>query len=243
MNLHVSGGMRTGGVAGLGGRYAHPVLGEVRYNVRGLSDVPDVQVGQTVGLMCERVNQDSRDPGFMARALSITGCGTPMSQVENAYNHVKGAITFTRDEVLGDGVGGYSADEVVETIIRPVDMARFVDAGMALGDCDDFSMYLAAILEAVGVRCKFCTVAADSRAPGQFSHIYVVAYPEQGVRVALDASHGDYPGWEAPNEFGRREEWGIEGAGGVGVMGVVVGVVAALGVWRLWSMNAREAWA
>ena len=28
-----------------------------------------------------------------------------------------------------------------------------------------------------------------------------------GTRVPVDASHGDYAGWECPNRYGRRIEW------------------------------------
>jgi hypothetical protein len=50
------------------------------------------------------------------------------------------------------------------------------------------------------------TVAADSKRPREFSHIYVVAY-YKGQRIPLDFSHGPYPGWECPSS--RMKEWPV----------------------------------
>jgi hypothetical protein len=96
-------------------------------------------------------------------------------------------------------------------------MAKFVGMGNATGDCDDFSMYLAGILTVYGIPTAFCTVAASNKAPDQYSHVYVVAYPRnaQGSRgrVALDASHGEFAGWEVPNVFGKLKEWPVATVG------------------------------
>lgn len=46
------------------------------------------------------------------------------------------------------------------------------------GDCDDFSMLTAALLEAARIPWEFVTVAADHDSPGRFSHVYVRALVE-----------------------------------------------------------------
>ena len=121
--------------------------------------------------------------------------------LNRVWAHTKQNIKFQRDEVTGEGIAGLPSDEVIETIIRPMDMATEIDAGGgAVGDCDDFSMYVAACLKSLGIPCSFATIAADARDPEQFSHVYVVAYPMtvrgMRMRLPLDASHGEYPGWE-----------------------------------------------
>jgi hypothetical protein len=185
--------------------------------------------------MRERAAQDAEDPWFKQRAMQLAGVGGNQADVARTlYGHVKAAnIHFTRDEVTGAGIQGLDLgdDAVIETIIRPIDMARYVDAGMALGDCDDFSMYLAALLKANGVPCAFATVAADGEAPDQFSHVYVVAYPD-GQRLPLDASHGQYPGWETENRFGKYAEWPVwdKFAWFIGDVVVKAGIVG-LGIW------------
>ncbi len=77
-------------------------------------------------------------------------------------------------------------------------------------DCDGFTSYTAALLRSRGVPCNFATVAADAREPGRYSHVYLACYPPTG-RIALDTSHGPYPGWEAPNVYGKKREWPIDG--------------------------------
>jgi hypothetical protein len=214
----------------------HPIFGLVGYRGEELGWDADQQVARTLGIMGQRVREDAADPAFCSWAQYVVG-GVPgqlsdMEAVEAAYSHVKGALRFQRDEVTGAGVGNYPAEEVVEVLIRPREMAKFVAQGKGTGDCDDFTMYLAAILTCYGIPVEFCTVAADGRAPGNYSHVYLVAYPKvDGVpgRLALDASHGDYPGWEVANMFGRRKQWPVSSVGGFG--GILGWLVVGLGVW------------
>ncbi len=218
----------------------HPTFGPVNYKVQDIGWDADGQVVRTLGVMGRCVEEDAQDPEFQAWAYQVVGFvpgqGTDQDVIDAAYAHVKGAIQFTRDETNGAGIGGYPEEEVVELIIRPRVMAQLVAQGKAKGDCDDYTMYLAALLKVFGVVNEFCTVAADGRAPGNYSHVYLVAYPVIGgtrVRVPLDASHGEYAGWETENKFGRRTEWPV--SGGCEWLGwVVAGAVA----W--WGMNSMK---
>lgn len=225
-----------GGVGDLGGMVGlsagvtlHPELGVVNYRVRELGGNPDGQVGTTVGVMRDRAVEDAQDPGFRQWAGMVTGNGSERDKVESAFWHAKRGIRFQQDKDTGAGVGDVPGDQVVEVIVRPVDMMGYVQQGVAVGDCDDFSMYVAALLESQGIPCAFVTVAADGRDPGQYSHVYCVAYPG-GERVAVDASHGGWPGWEVPNEFGKYREWPVGGGGdGPGLLGMVAASMA--GMW------------
>jgi hypothetical protein len=207
----------------------------LNYNIKALPLDADGQINQTLGLMRKRAAEDAENPWFKQRALSLAGLGGSQADVARTlYGHVKAAnIHFTRDEVTGTGIQGLDLgdDAVVETIIRPVDMALYIDQGKAIGDCDDFSMYLAALLKANGIPCAFATVAADSSVPDQFSHVYVVAYPD-GQRLPLDASHGQYPGWETENTYGKYAEWPVWDRLVQLLSNVVVGAGAiGLGIW------------
>jgi hypothetical protein len=215
----------------------HDTLGPVRMSVRELGGDPDSQVGVTVGLMRERVKQDAATPEFQQWAQAVCGSGVDSDKVNNAYDHVKSALTFQRDEINASQLQGVDPNDVVEVIIRPLDMKRYVEQGKSTGDCDDFSMYLACLLESVGVPCSFVTVAADAQAPYQYSHVYVAAYPETGEgrsRVALDASHGAGPGWEADQVVvvKRKTEWSVSNA--LGWIAEAVGL--ALVGWVVWQM-------
>jgi hypothetical protein len=219
----------------------HDRLGAVRFSVRELGAWPDAQVGQTIGLMRQRVSEDAQAPEFQQWAGGVCGNGTQLEQVANAYAHTKGSLRFERDELNAARLAGtgINPDDVIEVIIRPLDMKRYVELGLSVGDCDDYSMYLAALLEAVGIPCAFVTVAADATAPYQYSHVYVAAYPHidgTSIRIPLDASHGSAPGWEAEQavEVRRKTEWGISGgiAGGLEWMVGAIGyTLVAMGVW------------
>jgi hypothetical protein len=59
------------------------------------------------------------------------------------------------------------------------------------------------MLTAAGIEAAFKTVAADPRAPDEFTHVYVVAILPDGI-LPLDCSHGSAPGWEYPRALKSR---------------------------------------
>ena len=75
------------------------------------------------------------------------------------------------------------------------------------GDCAIYTMMLCAMLESLGVPFQIVTLAVDEMQPTIFSHVFVRAAGE-----SLDASHGPYPGWQAPAEDIHRE-WVFDMAG------------------------------
>jgi transglutaminase-like putative cysteine protease len=217
-------------------------FGDVRYTVHRMPDCPDAQVGMTVNVMWRMVVQDSGNQEFRewARRL-VTGCGTELEKCEAIWRHVRRSIKFKQDEkVGGDTTIPVNPDDIVEVIVRPLDMMRYVREECAVGDCDDFSMYAAALLTVNWIECRFATVAADGRDPGQYTHVYCVAYPltEDGFnpykreRVPVDASHGEYCGWEVPNRYGKFREWGPNERGQTLATVIWVGLGVGLG-WVL----------
>jgi hypothetical protein len=84
--------------------------------------------------------------------------------------------------------------------------------GRPEGDCSAFTMLVCALLKCLGVRYEVVTVAVDPREPEAFTHTYARAVLEDGQRLALDASHGTYPGWEVPaSDVSRKQIWGTDG--------------------------------
>lgn len=216
----------------------HPVLGKVRYKVTEMGWSPGAQVEQTLSLMSRRVAEDAGNPQFQQWAQYVAPGGEgsdPDQVVQDAYYHTANSIQFARDEEIGKaaGIEGVDGEDITEVIIRPIDMAYAIGNGGAVGDCDDFSMYLAALLTAHGIPCTFVTVAADGRAPDQFSHVYVAAYLPSG-RIVLDASHGDFPGWEYGNPYGMYKEWPAGGGTDSWLTTIVGGVLGGAGFIALW---------
>jgi len=70
------------------------------------------------------------------------------------------------------------------------------------GDCDDFSILLGAMLEAIGHPVRLVLTGPDPRRMDLFSHIYVEAYCK-GRWIALDATMPHPMGW-APRTSVRR---------------------------------------
>lgn len=193
----------------------HPRLGVVRYQLQEVSDDPEQQVADTISLMKEYASEDSRSGLIRADVARAYRTGDPISDTfEYLRRNGTRGMQFVRDEINGapferdDAPGGWKP--VVETLMRPADQAI---CSSPQGDCDDFAMYGAGHLAAMGVPVAYATVAADGQAPEQYTHVYLVAYPKDGpyagMRVPMDLSHGPYPGWEVPNRFGKFCEWDI----------------------------------
>ena len=186
----------------------HPhFLEPVTFSVTPLSDDPDEQVAQTITLMRRYVLEDAKHPCLQA-AVDQAIVAYPDESVTGAiYRWVRDRMRFVDDQTTAAALPQLQGD-VIEALVRPQDMLQSIGRG----DCDDYSMLVAALLLSAGIPCAFVTVAADYEFPERFSHVYVAAYPE-GERIAVDASHGPFLNWETENRFDRRMEWPIAGQG------------------------------
>jgi transglutaminase-like putative cysteine protease len=191
------------------GTVYHPELGQsVNWEAFPLSSDPDIQVAQTIQKMQRNVREDARSPAILNEAAAIrsSGSGDPLS---DTFWWLKDRVRFRRDEELAAPVRPFLDGDVVEVLFRPRVLASMANPQE---DCDGFASYGPALLRAQGIPCSFVTVAANPQAPGQFSHVYAACYPN-GERVAFDASHGAYPGWECTEsgQVTRLKEWSIDG--------------------------------
>lgn len=183
----------------------HPILGTVRYTVTPVPDAGDGQTARVIELMARYAVEDSSSPEVLEavrRAQEDLPGAEPEEQV---FHYVRSRIRFVYDEVTALPLQSWYADPIIEALIRPRDMIASLP--FAQGDCDDFSMLVAAMLMAQGVDVAYVTVAADPADPAQFSHVYVASYRD-GRRIPVDASHGPRAGWEAETWY-RKQEWPI----------------------------------
>ena len=186
----------------------HPDFSQpVNFDTMQLPDSGEGQVSGTIAMMRRYAVQDSKHPALVQQLNArLQGCMDVHDALQRIFDQAKQSMYFQRDEATGD----WLAPDVVEVLVRPADVALLTqqpDSQPVPGDCDCFSMYIAAMLQHIGVPCAFVTVSANPTAPNQFSHVYVVAFPnEPDARTVMDASHGPYIGWEAPNT-GRYKEW------------------------------------
>jgi len=152
---------------------------------------------QTVAEMGRHVRSALHDPRVYGAALAATNGGlltgprrTICCQV---WGWLKRNVRFVRDEdqlqhLLGRG------DEL-ELLISPAVLVR---ANPKEGDCDDFTMLGCAMLLSLGVPTLIKTYKCDRQDPTRWSHVCAAAILEDGSVFPLDASHGQYPGWEVP---------------------------------------------
>ncbi len=184
----------------------HPDFGSmVNYEFEQVPDDPDTQVRLAVQKVVGFILEDASSPIIQRNAALAAQGGDP---IQGVWDQVKPFIKFKQDADIAADL--QTSDKrkwnVIESFIRPVDQAMLIQKmGQGVEDCDGFVLYAACLLTALGVPCSLATVAAepDSR---DFSHIYVVAYP-QGKRIPMDTSHGPQPGWECPNI--RIKEWPV----------------------------------
>lgn len=220
-------------------RVFHPAFGhEINVDATPLSEDPDTQVAQVIDMMVDYSGADSVDPGIRADALR--GCALGNGDcIAGNFQDVKNSIRFVQDEDTGEPFTAWlkrthDGDGIPEVLVRPVDMRRMADPQ---GDCDCFSTTMRSRLLSLGIPAGFVTVAVDPEDPGRYSHVYNFADCSNGVcgpnwngRVPLDTSHGAYPGWEAPNMFGKRAEW--PNRSGWKIAGAIL-IVGALTWWAL----------
>ena len=199
MRVHARNGMRglgllQGGVSPDGRRWTAT---QTSFN-------PETQVEQTIPLIRQYVQADSTHPYIVDAAASTPGRST----VERAWRAAKKHLTFKDDQSVAGLAGVDTGDDIIEVLQRPADVVAQYNAsgGTAVpGDCDDYSMFAAAIARAIDPDCdiQFVCVAAEPTAPGVLSHIYITI-----DGVPCDASHGHYPGWEVSrSHITRRVEF------------------------------------
>lgn len=209
----------------------HPALGQnVNFEVAQVPEGGDAQTESVIAMMAGYAREDSSSGPVQADAQAALAQYPGMPPEESVFWWVKKHIRFVRDEETAKPfqAGMPVNDVVVETLIRPRDMSVLCadQSCVRQGDCDDFSMYTASLLLALGIQAAFVTVAADPSS-NDYSHVYVAAYPQGRGRVALDTSHGDTPGWET-NRATKKREWPV---GGVGEwLGLAILIV---GAWML----------
>ena len=183
------------------------------YRVEWMSDDSEESVPHTLRRMREYALRDSGD-SLVRREAELLTKSDPEATIAAVWNFVKDRVTFTRDAVLAEPLSGLSPDHRAgaEVLIPPSSLLRMPDAR---GDCDDYHMLAAALLQVCRVPWQFVVVEADAARPGEYSHVYLQAYAN-GRWIPLDASHAPAPGYEFVSDRPIRR-----GAYGGGVIGDV----------------------
>lgn len=160
-----------------------------------LSDT-DEATAQTVQFMAELVKHSLSDPIIAAAwrdAWQKFGAIALGDEAACAWWYAKYLIKFVHhQELLRDWL--FKFDEL-QLLISPEALLKM---RWPKGDCAIFTCLIQALLSYRGIPWEAVTVAVSPMAPDLFTHVYAQAVRPDGARIALDASHGKYPGWEAP---------------------------------------------
>ncbi len=159
----------------------------------------DWGIYQTVATLRGLVHDALRDPNAAIR-LRAESILAPVAEkdeegeISAIYEYVVSVLHYVDDP----------AD--VELLKSPILIDQNVkDQGYFMGDCDDASGYLAALLKSVGYQTQF-VIVTPVNAPGyDYRHIFVRVWkPKAQEWLALDPTAKAYPmGWEVPNKKER----------------------------------------
>jgi len=152
-------------------------LGEIPSGIAG--------VKATLQIMVRLRQEYKTDPNIVRFAGdTLQQCGVPekdyIAEVKCLQNWVRDNVRYVRD--VRD----------VETIRTPPEILR----GLS-GDCDDKSLLLATLLEAVGFRTKFGAIGVRG---GGYSHVLAFVVLGRGGPLPLETIvPGVEPGWFPPD--------------------------------------------
>lgn len=168
----------------------------------------NASTAQTIARMSQLIQKAQSAPKVLQSARAAIAelpMGADRRQICAAvFNWIRRHVRFVQDEELLAAELGHP--DAAELLIAPWVLVAMDDPR---GDCDDFSMLCASMLEVLSVPCQLVTIAADPQDPSRWSHVYVYARLENGGYLSMDTSHGSEPGWEAPRRFKIRT-WPIE---------------------------------
>lgn len=172
----------------------------------------DVSTRDTVQDMAKLARRYAGDPQVIAAtAEALSGGARTQREIASAiFYWVRHNIRFVEDETLMYEEFGIQPEHLdKELLIVP---PLLLSMPQPMGDCDDFSLLLAAMLLCAGLQPYWVTVAADQNDVRKFSHIYVcVCLTDEGTHMCLDAGNRlamVAPGWEE-SKITRKAIWAI----------------------------------
>lgn len=171
----------------------------------------DSATAQTVRKMCEYIHAGAADPVVQSWARSAVAQLAPsrssLACCWAVWWFVKHHVRFVDDDDTIRRLFGETNQ--LELLIAPAVLVRMKDPGE---DCDGFTMLICSMLECLGIESQIVTIACAPDDPRRFSHVFPRANCD-GKWITLDASHGEYPGWQVPREHTTRlQAWALNGS-------------------------------
>lgn len=182
------------------------------------SSDPDIATAETVELMCQHANRSASNPLVIATARDVAARyrGGPLYKGQPNEAHAiansvwwfcKTNLEFIHHEDMIRAL--WNEPGQLQLLIAP---DVLLQTPRPAGDCAVYTMLVCALLKVNGVPFEVVTVACDPGQPSMFTHVYARAVLPYGARAPLDASHGQYPGWEVPRaHVTRKQVWDESG--------------------------------
>ncbi len=182
---------------------------------------PDEATKRTVEVMCQQIASSCRAPIVQQTALrsvqqfhggpfykGTDALHDPQAIAVSCWFWAKHNIAFEHHEELFRSWLPEDAGQL-QLLIAPDVLVRME---RKRGDCAIFTELICAFLKCLGVPFEIVPAAVNPDEPGIFSHVYPRAVLSNGSRLALDASHGPYPGWKVPTAHTFRQKvWNEDG--------------------------------
>jgi hypothetical protein len=164
----------------------------------------DRGVEQTIVLIRQLVDDAVKDPFVNRKAIEILQAANVSSfdrkeKCRALYDWVARNFLYVEDPV-----GPFGPKET----LRPVRALLDIRAG----DCDDYTVCLAALCGTIGIPTRAVTIAADPMGPREFTHIYPEAEIFPGVWISLDAARPGASFGVAPTRAYRARIWSLTDA-------------------------------
>jgi transglutaminase superfamily protein len=152
---------------------------------------------QTISMLRNLVDDAWKDPEVNRAAIEIVRqSGVPQY---DSWGQIRAIYDFAHSFYFVN-------DPLNKETLRPTRALLELRAG----DCDDINAnVLPALLGSIGFETRLVTIAADSRYPDLFSHVYAEVF-QDGAWYPLDAARPDAQFGVAPARYYRREWWSLE---------------------------------
>ena len=149
-----------------------------------LHDIPDGYPGtlRTAGHIARLIKQGARD--FQVRQTAIDILLQRGVKPKDYVGEIKALFDWTQQNIR------YTKDTVRVEVLHSA--RRMLQ--LRAGDCDDFTILLGAMLEAIGHPVRLILIGPNPLRRGVFSHIYLEAFCK-GRWIPLDATMSYAMGW------------------------------------------------
>ena len=181
----------------------------------------DLATAQTLSIMAvDHIRTAAKDPAVIAAAdaacrrfrggpyyMGVDPVNEPEAIASSIWWYAKHQLKFVHHEdaireLLGER-------DQLQLLVSPSLVVRM---RAPEGDCAVYTMLVGALLQAKGIGFEIITAACDPNRPDEFSHVWARAVLADGSRIPLDASHGEYPGWQVPAAHTlKRQVWDESG--------------------------------